>query len=113
MAQFKVTGLDVIRDQLKERGAKVEGTVNHMLYAGAKVMREEMKAALKEYKIKDTGDLIKSIKSGKIKKGGRRKVCYRFAYRIRQARRTERDKSVCVRIGKFKAPSTPVENPCR
>ena len=66
MAQFKVTGLDVIRDQLKERGAKVEGTVNHMLYAGAKVMREEMKAALKEYKIKDTGDLIKSIKSGKI-----------------------------------------------
>lgn len=70
MAQFKVTGLDVIRDQLKERGAKVEGTVNHMLYAGAKVMREEMKAALKEYKIKDTGDLIKSIKSGKIKKAG-------------------------------------------
>lgn len=47
-----------------------EGTVNHMLYAGAKVMREEMKAALKEYKIKDTGDLIKSIKSGKIKKAG-------------------------------------------
>ena len=108
MAQFKVTGLDVIRDQLKERGAKVEGTVNHMLYAGAKVMREEMKAALKEYKIKDTGDLIKSIKSGKIKK-----VCYRFAHRIRQARRTERNKSVCVRIGKFKAPSAPVENPCR
>ena len=24
MAQFKVTGLDVIRDQLKERGAKVD-----------------------------------------------------------------------------------------
>ena len=105
MAQFKVTGLDVIRDQLKERGAKVEGTVNHMLYAGAKVMREEMKAALKEYKIKDTGDLIKSIKSGKIKKAGGAKYV--------TVSPTGCNKSVCVRIGKFKAPSAPVENPCR
>lgn len=32
------------------RGAKVSGTVNHMLHAGAKIAREEMQAALKEYK---------------------------------------------------------------
>lgn len=37
--------------------------------AGAKIAREEMQAALKEYKIRDTGDLIKSIKASKIKKG--------------------------------------------
>lgn len=51
------------------KGAKVSGTVNHMLHAGAKIAREEMQAALKEYKIRDTGDLIKSIKASKIKKG--------------------------------------------
>lgn len=50
----------------QERGRRYGAIQN----AGAKVMREEMKAALKEYKIKDTGDLIKSIKSGKIKKAG-------------------------------------------
>lgn len=69
MAKFKYSGLGNIQMQLEARGAKVGGTVNHMLNAGAKIAREEMKAALKEYKIKDTGDLIKSIKASKIKKG--------------------------------------------
>lgn len=76
MAKFEVTGLDEIRDQLEERGAKIEGTINHMLYAGAKVMREEMQAAMEEYHLRDTGDMIKSIKSGKIKRisGGGKSV---------------------------------------
>lgn len=68
MAKFSVTGLDEIRYQLQARGAKVEGTVNHMLRAGAKVMREKMQASMKEYGLKDTGDLIKSVKAGKIQK---------------------------------------------
>lgn len=68
MAKFSYTGLDSIQDQLKERGAKVGGTINHMLNAGAKIVREEMKAAIKEYDLKDSGDLIKSIKSSKIKR---------------------------------------------
>lgn len=68
MAKFSVTGLDEIRYQLQARGAKVEGTVNHMLRAGAKVMREEMQASMKEYGLKDTGDLIASVKAGKIQK---------------------------------------------
>lgn len=68
MAKFSVTGLDEIRYQLQARGAKVEGTVNRMLRAGAKVMREEMQASMKEYGLKDTGDLIKSVKAGKIQK---------------------------------------------
>lgn len=68
MAKFTVTGLDQLQYQLEARGAKVSGTVNHMLNAGAKIAREEMQEALKEYKIKDTGDLIKSIKAGKIEK---------------------------------------------
>lgn len=68
MAKLTVTGLDAICDQLKERGVRVGGTVNHMLNAGAKVMREEMKAAMKEYGLKDTGDMIKSVKSTKIRK---------------------------------------------
>lgn len=38
MAQFKVTGLDVIRDQLKERGAKVEGTVNHTVNQALEIL---------------------------------------------------------------------------
>ncbi len=69
MAKFTFTGLDSIQYQLQARGAKVSGTVNHMLHAGAKIAREEMQAALKEYEIRDTGDLIKSIKASKIKKG--------------------------------------------
>ena len=68
MAKFTFTGLDSIQYQLQARGAKVSGTVNHMLHAGAKIAREEMQAALKEYEIRDTGDLIKSIKASKIKK---------------------------------------------
>ena len=47
MAKFKYSGLDNIQMQLEARGAKVGGTVNHMLNAGAKIAREEMKAALK------------------------------------------------------------------
>lgn len=69
MAKFTFTGLDSIQMQLEARGAKVSGTVNHMLHAGAKIAREEMQAALKEYELRDTGDLIKSIKASKIKKG--------------------------------------------
>lgn len=69
MAKFTFTGLDSIQYQLQARGAKVSGTVNHMLHAGAKIAREEMQAALKEKEIRDTGDLIKSIKASKIKKG--------------------------------------------
>lgn len=68
MAKFTVTGLDEMRYKLQARGARVEGTVNHMLNAGAKVMREEMQAAMKEYQLKDTGDMIKSVKSSKIQK---------------------------------------------
>lgn len=68
MAQFKVTGLDEMHYKLQARGARVEGTVNHMLNAGAKIVREEMQAAMKEYRLKDSGDLIKSVKSSKIQK---------------------------------------------
>ncbi len=73
MAKITFTGLDSIQQQLEARGAKVGGTINHMLNAGAKIVREEMKAAMKEYKLKDSGDLIKSVKSSKIKRteGGR------------------------------------------
>lgn len=74
MARIKMEGLDTIRAKLEQRGARVEGTVNHMLNAGAKVMREEMQAAMKEYELKDTGDMIKSVKSSKItrtKDGGK------------------------------------------
>lgn len=74
MAKIKMEGLDTMRALLEQRGAKVEGTVNHMLRAGAKVMREEMQAAMKEYELKDTGDMIKSVKSSKItrtKDGGK------------------------------------------
>ena len=46
MAKFTFTGLDSIQYQLQARGAKVSGTVNHMLHAGAKIAREEMQAAL-------------------------------------------------------------------
>lgn len=46
MAKFTFTGLDNIQMQLEARGAKVSGTVNHMLHAGAKIAREEMQAAL-------------------------------------------------------------------
>lgn len=42
MAKFTFTGLDSIQYQLQARGAKVSGTVNHMLHAGAKIAREEM-----------------------------------------------------------------------
>lgn len=66
MAKFSVTGLDEMRCKLQARGARVEGVVNHMLNAGAKVVREEMKAAMQEYQLKDTGDMIKSVKSSKI-----------------------------------------------
>lgn len=52
MAKFTFTGLDSIQYQLQARGAKVSGTVNHMLHAGAKIAREEMQAALKEYKMR-------------------------------------------------------------
>lgn len=70
MAKIEIKGLDIICDQLKERGAKVGGTVNHMLNAGAKIVRLEMQAAMKEYKLKDTGDMMKSVKSSKIQKTG-------------------------------------------
>lgn len=43
MAKFTFTGLDSIQYQLQARGAKVSGTVNHMLHAGAKIAREEMR----------------------------------------------------------------------
>lgn len=39
MAKFTFTGLDSIQYQLQARGAKVSGTVNHMLHAGAKIAR--------------------------------------------------------------------------
>lgn len=68
MARFKFSGLDKIQTELEERGARVSGVVNHALYAGAKVMKQEQAQAMKDYKLKDTGDLIKSIKSGKIRK---------------------------------------------
>lgn len=42
MAKFTFTGLDSIQYQLQARGAKVSGTVNYMLHAGAKIAREEM-----------------------------------------------------------------------
>lgn len=43
MAKFTFTGLDSIQYQLQARGAKVSGTVKHMLHAGAKIAREERK----------------------------------------------------------------------
>lgn len=55
------------REQDAAAGAG-SGVVNHALYAGAKVMKQEQAQAMKDYKLKDTGDLIKSIKSGKIRK---------------------------------------------
>lgn len=68
MAKMTYNGgtIESIRKQLSGRGVKVEGTVNHMLHAGAKVVREEMKAAMLEYRLKDTGAMMKSVKSSKI-----------------------------------------------
>lgn len=62
MAKFTFTGLDSIQYQLQARGAKVSGTVNHMLHAGAKIAREEMQAALKEYKIRDAESISRSAR---------------------------------------------------
>lgn len=68
MAKFSFSGLDKVQAELERRGARVSGAVNHALNAGAKVVKEEQAQAMKDYKLKDTGDLIKSIKTGKIKK---------------------------------------------
>lgn len=48
MAKFTFTGLDSIQYQLQARGAKVSGTVNHMLHAGAKIARNEGKWNVEE-----------------------------------------------------------------
>lgn len=81
MAKFTFTGLDSIQYQLQARGAKVSGTVNHMLHAGAKIAREEMQAALKEYKIRDTGDLISLLK----RQRSRRAIAESISRSARQA----------------------------
>lgn len=68
MAKFTVIGLEYVREQLQERSDRVEGTMRHMLNAGAKIVTEEMQTSMREYKLKDTGDMIASIKASKIKR---------------------------------------------
>lgn len=68
MAKFQVEGLDALRAKFAGREKKVTSTVYHMLNAGAKVMKEEIQQTMAEMDIKDSGDLIKSVKSSGVKK---------------------------------------------
>lgn len=76
MAKFETSGIDNMIAQLEGRGKRVSGVVNHMLNAGAKIMKEEQQQAMKDYGLVDTGDMMKSVKSEGIKteKGGGKSV---------------------------------------
>lgn len=68
MAKMTFTGVEDVMLRLEARGVQVEGAVNHMLNAGAKVMIQEQQQAIEDLKLVDTGDMIKSVKPSKIKK---------------------------------------------
>lgn len=112
MERFKFSGLDKIQAELEERGARVSGVVNHALYAGAKVMKQEQAQAMKDYKLKDTGDLIKSIKSENPKDRYRENDNSR-AGRSRPKRRSQYGKSRNSTIWKFQRTRPPVGYPCK
>jgi hypothetical protein len=63
------TGVDLVIAEFDSRARKIEGVTNHMLNAGAKIMKEEMKASMQSFGLSRTGDMIKSIKSFGIQKG--------------------------------------------
>ena len=69
MSSFNISGLDGVIATLESHAdeKKLNAATNHMLNAGAKIMRQEMQQAMKEAKLKDSGDMIKSVKSGGIK----------------------------------------------
>jgi hypothetical protein len=68
MAKFSTEGLDALQAKFAGRKKKVTSTVYHMLNAGAKIMKEEIQQTMTEMDIKDSGDLVKSVKSSGVKK---------------------------------------------
>lgn len=68
MAKMKIEGLEVLQAKLAARGKKIDGVVNHMLNAGAKIVKEEQQQAMKDYGLVDTGDMMDSVQSSKIQK---------------------------------------------
>jgi HK97 gp10 family phage protein len=68
MADFNVTGLDdVIKDMMQHQKA-AEEAVPEMLKAGAEILVKAQRDEIRSMKLVDTGDMMKSIKSDKIKK---------------------------------------------
>lgn len=67
MARFDASGLDDIVRQMAAIGELASETADEMLIAGAKEVAEGWKEAAEQYGLKDTGDMIKSIKPTRAK----------------------------------------------
>jgi len=70
MAKFDTSGLDDIVKQMAELGELAGDVADEMLFAGAKAVAEGWKEAAEQYQLKDTGDMIKSIGTTRVKTVG-------------------------------------------
>ena len=61
MARFDTSGIDGILQEMDAAGALVGPVADDMLMAGAEVVAEEWRRAVKEAGLVDTGDMLKSI----------------------------------------------------
>lgn len=68
MASFNLVGLNDIEKQFLRESEVVSEAVPKMLEAGAEVLVNAQKQEAKALQVEDKGDLIKSIKAGKVKK---------------------------------------------
>ena len=68
MADFNVTGLDDVMKEMMSHQQAAEAAIPEMLNAGADILIKTQKGEIQSMKLVDTGDMMKSIKGGKIKK---------------------------------------------
>lgn len=67
MASFNVTGLDYMQKLLVQRSSSAARAAPKMLKAGAKVLIEAQKKAIKEMDVYETGALYNSIRASSVK----------------------------------------------
>lgn len=68
MARLKITGLEDIEKRLQKREAAAAAAVPAVLKAGADVLIKYEKAEMERLKLVDTGDMVNSVKSTKVRK---------------------------------------------
>lgn len=61
MARLEMSGLDELMDQMDRMKENTGPVARAMIMAGAREMKEAMKAAAEEHGHRDTGDMIESI----------------------------------------------------